>query len=271
MLNPNAHDDLPKPEHPFLVSLGRVLLGGIILVTGFVATVAILSLTQSPLGALLKALFSWLFAANSVQAMWYVTRSAGFAAYLLLWFSTALGLAIPTKLFDRLIPRAATFDFHQFISLLAIGFILLHIGVLLVDRYLPFTLAQVLIPFISPYRPVWVGIGVLGFYLTLLVTITFYIRSRIGMRTFKIIHYLSLVSYLGVTIHAFLSGTDSSVPVAMLLYLGTFAVIVFLTAYWLIYGFLQLFGKKGPAAASDPAAIYRQQQEQAKKALQRRA
>jgi sulfoxide reductase heme-binding subunit YedZ len=242
MVNPNMPDEY-KQGHSALWNTMRVLAAGTILVIGFVTTMAVLSISRSPLGATIQNLLSWLFAMNTVQAMWYVTRSAGFAAYLLLWFSTALGLAIPAKLFDRMLPRAATFDFHQFISLLAIGFIVLHVGVLLADRYLPYTLAQVLVPFISPYRPVWIGIGVFSFYLVLLVTITFYIRSQIGMKTFKVIHYFSLLSYIGVVVHSFLSGTDSSVPAAQWLYFSTFMVIVFLTAYWLIIGLLQAIGR----------------------------
>lgn len=233
-----------KQDHPVLWSTSILLAAGMVLVFAFMGTLAILSVTNTPLGTAIQSLLSWLFALNSVQAMWYITRSAGFAAYLLLWFSTALGLAIPAKIFDRFIPRAATFDFHQFISLLAIGFILLHIGVLLVDRYLPYTIAQILIPFLSPYRPVWVGIGVFSFYLVVLVSITFYLRSQIGMKAFKVIHYLSLISYVGVVVHSFFSGTDSSVPVAQWMYFATFMVIVFLTAYWLILGIIQSIGSR---------------------------
>ncbi len=228
-----------KQEHPLAWNTARVFAAGMILVIGFAGTLLILSFIQTPLGKSIQGLLGWLFAINTVQAMWYVTRAAGFASYLLLWFSTVLGLAIPAKIFDKLMPRASTYDFHQFISLLAIGFILLHVGVLLVDRYLPYTLAQILIPFLSPYRPIWVGIGVFSFYLVLLVTITFYIRSQIGLKTFKVIHYFSLVSFLGVAVHSFLSGTDSSLPIVQGLYLFTFIVVVFLTAYWLIMGLIQ--------------------------------
>jgi sulfoxide reductase heme-binding subunit YedZ len=169
-----------------------------------------------------------------VQLMWYITRSAGLISYFLLWLSTAWGLAVSSKVFDTILHRAFTYDFHQFISLLAIGFIFLHIAVLMADRYLPYTLAQVLVPFLSPYRPLWVAIGVIGFYLTLLVTVTFYIRSRIGSKAFRTIHYLSLVAYLGALIHGFFAGTDSTLLSVELLYAGTLLIIVFLLIYWLV-------------------------------------
>jgi sulfoxide reductase heme-binding subunit YedZ len=190
-------------------------------------------LLVSPLGNVLGSSVSQLFALNSVQVMWYITRAAGLVGYVLLWLSTAWGLAVSSKILDLFLHRSFTYDFHQFLSLLAIGFIALHISVLMADRYLPYNLAQILLPFLSPYRPLWVGIGVIGFYLTLLVTVTFYLRSRIGARAFRSIHVFSLVAYLAATVHGFFAGTDSPLLSTELIYAVTFLVTVFLTTYWL--------------------------------------
>lgn len=188
----------------------------------------------TPAGVPVRAALAWLFALTSEQAMWYLTRAAGMIAYLLLWLSTVWGLAIPSKLFGEVLSGEFTFDFHQFISLLSLGFLSLHIVVLTADRYLPFSVAQLLVPFLSPYRPLWVGIGVIAFYLLLLVTITFYLRKQIGMKAFRYIHYTSLAAYLGAVVHALQSGTDSSLPVVMLIYIGTISVVIFLMVYWLV-------------------------------------
>jgi len=176
---------------------------------------------------------NWLFALDSVQLWWYVTRASGIVAYLLLWFSMVLGLAVTSKYLDRLLDRVFTFDFRQFISLLSIAFVILHVAVLLLDRYLPYTLWQILVPFISPYRPIWVGVGVISFCLTLLVTITFYIRNRIGMGAFRIIHVLSVIGNLGATLHGIYAGTNSPLPAMQLLYKGTGLVVIVLTIFWL--------------------------------------
>jgi len=188
----------------------------------------------TPLGSWINSSLNWLFATDSQQLWWYVTRSAGIIAYLLLWLSTVWGLAVPSKIVSPLLDQSYTFDFHQFISLLSIGFVLLHILVLTLDRYLPYSTLQILIPFLSPYRPLWVGIGVISFYIILLVTITFYVRSRIGMSTFRAIHYFSLLGYLGVTLHGLYSGTDSPLLSMQLIYRGTGLTVIFLTVYWLV-------------------------------------
>jgi len=189
---------------------------------------------MTPVGQSLGSYIRFLFALDSVQIWWYVTRASGIIAYLLLWFSTILGLAVTSKYLDGMLDRLFTYDFHEFISLLSVGFTLVHVIVLMLDLYMPYSLAQILVPFISPYRPFWVGVGVIAFYIILLVTITFYMRNRIGTRTFRAIHVLSLIGYIGVTLHGYFSGTDTALPSMQILYEVSGLAVLFLTVYWLV-------------------------------------
>ncbi len=217
-----------KNSHSLSWIAGGVILVAVALV---VATIAL----ETPGTSSLASFLQNAFATSSVQTMWYITRAAGMTAYLLFWLSTAWGLAVASKILDNLLHRSFTYDFHQFLSLLAIGFTGLHIVVLLFDQYLPYSVAQILVPFLSPYRPFWIGLGVIALYLTLLVTITFYIRGRIGMKAFRVIHVFSLLAYLGVLVHSVMSGSDSSLTSVLLLYASTFLVTVFLMVYWIYY------------------------------------
>ena len=229
LFNFDQQNQLTRRARKGRISYDLVVFGLVALGLGLAA-----SYLFTPAGMPIRGALAHLFALTSDQAMWYLTRAAGMMAYLLLWLSTVWGLLIPSRLFGNVLNGEFSFDFHQFISLLSLGFLGLHIVVLTADRYLPFSVAQLLVPFISPYRPLWVGIGIVAFYLLLLVTVTFYLRKQIGMKTFRYIHYLSLLAYLGAVGHALFSGADSSLPVVMLIYIGTFSVVVFLTVYWLV-------------------------------------
>jgi predicted ferric reductase len=230
---------IPDYERTASQTVLRIFLDGLAIFAIFALLVVGLVLLLTPAGDWLASSLNWLFAADSQQLWWYVTRSAGIIAYLLLWLSTAWGLAVPSRIIQPVLDQTYTFDFHQFISLLAIGFALLHILVLTLDRYLPYSTLQILIPFLSPYRPLWVGIGVISFYIILLVTVTFYLRTRIGMSTFRAIHIFSLLGYLGITLHGLYAGTDSPLISMQLLYQGTSLVVVFLTVYWLVLKYQQ--------------------------------
>ena len=172
------------------------------------------------------------FALDSVHIWWYVTRAAGLMGYLLFWLSTVWGFAISSKIFDSFLERMFTFDFHEHLSLLSLGFLGLHVAVLLIEKVEPLSLTEVLVPFVSTYRPFWTGIGVITFYLTVLVTITFYIRKWISMKTFRVIHYLSVAAYFGALLHSVYAGTDTSLTWVQWMYGGTTLVTVFFMVYW---------------------------------------
>ena len=222
----NPSSPLNSLTRPFL----SILLVGLV----FSAMLAIIALAGPLGGATFAGKVTALFGMDTTQSWWYVTRAAGLTGYFLIWLSMAWGLAIPSKIVQPLVEGTFTYDFHEHLSLLGLGFVLLHIVVLLLDRFLPFTLLQLLIPFVDGYRPLWVGLGILSFYTFLVVTVTFYLRSQIGMKAFRAIHVFSLVGYLGATLHGLFAGTDASLPVTMFLYAGTFLSIVFLTVYWLV-------------------------------------
>jgi predicted ferric reductase len=175
---------------------------------------------------------------DSVQIWWYVTRASGLTGYFLIWLSMVWGFAIPSKIIQPILDNTFTYDFHEHLSLVGLGFIVLHVIVLLFDKYLPFNIIQILIPFTDTYRPIWVGIGIISFYILLLVTFTFYLRAQIGGKAFRSIHLLSMLGYLGATLHGFFAGTDSALPITMFLYVLTFLVVIFMTVYWLVMRFL---------------------------------
>ena len=223
---------LNKQNRTFSTRQVLVSILGTFFVFGLILIVAVTAMT--PIGQSLGGYLRWLFAADSVQIWWYVTRASGIIAYLLLWFSTVLGLAVTSKYLDGMLDRLFTYDFHEFISLLSVVFTLVHVLVLMLDRYLPYSLAQILVPFISPYRPFWVGVGVISFYIILLVTITFYLRKKISMHSFRVIHYLSLLGYIGTTLHGYYAGTDTALASMQILYKVSGLVVLFLTVYWLV-------------------------------------
>jgi sulfoxide reductase heme-binding subunit YedZ len=202
-------------------------IGGVVLL----GAAALLLLMQTPLLASVPHLMTRLFALDTEQTLWYATRAGGWVAYLLLWLSTAWGIAISSRILDPGMPRGFTFDAHEYLSLLALGFTAVHVGVLLFDSFLPFSLTQVLVPFSASYRPLWVGLGVIGMYLTVLVSVTFYVRRSIGRRAFRRIHYLSYAAYGLVTIHAWFAGTDTPLAASRIVYLTGLLVIVFLSVY----------------------------------------
>jgi predicted ferric reductase len=145
------------------------------------------------------------------KVYWYLSRGTAFISLSLLWLSMALGLGMTSKM-ARLWPGApASFAIHEYVSLLGLAFAIFHGLVLLGDHYINFTPAQIVMPFSTVgYRPLWVGIGQIGFYIWAIVALSFYIRPLIGQKTWKAVHYLSFLMYVMGLSHGLFSGTDTA-------------------------------------------------------------
>ena len=175
---------------------------------------------------------TWLGIGN--QTPWHLSRAAGTVAYLLLAGSTVWGLLLSTKIVKEAIPAALSLAMHSVLSWLALAFTGLHALVLLIDNYYAYTLSDLTIPFIGPYRPVWVGLGIIGFYMMALVALSFQFRKQLGQKHWRMLHYLSFAVYVLATIHGLTAGTDTSKLSMQVMYLGSGLFVIFLTTYRLL-------------------------------------
>ena len=169
------------------------------------------------------------------KVFWYLSRATAFVSLSILWLSMVLGLAITNKM-ARLWPGApAAFAVHEYVSLLGLAFALFHALILLGDHYINFTVAQIFIPFSTvDYRPTWTGIGQLGFYIWLIVALSFYLRSSIGQKTWRALHYLSFAMYIMGLLHGLFGGTDSSTTWAQYYYWISGGSLLFLLVYRIV-------------------------------------
>jgi DMSO/TMAO reductase YedYZ heme-binding membrane subunit len=186
---------------------------------------------------------------QETSAYWYMARSGGIVAYLLLWLSTVWGLTLSSKIITDLVPAPIAYGLHEFLSIGAVIFALLHAVVLLGDSYIQFTIFHLAIPFSAPYEPFWTGLGTVGLYLTAALTGSFYLRKQLGQKTWRRLHYLTFAAYGLALVHGLMAGTDSGLSGMKLLYLGTGFTVLFLTYYRL---FTLKVKEKKPARRSRP-------------------
>lgn len=142
------------------------------------------------------------------QAFWIVTRASGVVALSLLFLSAVMGIAIRSGALDALMVRWDVNDLHRYVSWLGLGFLVVHVASLLGDRFVGFTLADVLVPFRSPYAEPWTGAGVVAFYLFAAVQVTAYLTRRIAFDWWQAWHRLSYVALPLVVVHVLGTGTD---------------------------------------------------------------
>jgi hypothetical protein len=156
------------------------------------------------------------------KAYWFVSRSSGVLAYLLLTGGVMWGLVQSGNILRPTIPPLLALGLHSFLNWGALAMSALHGLILLGDNYIKMSLPDIIIPFIGPYKPFLVGLGVMGFYLMFLFSSSFYARKWLGQKTFRALHYGSYPTFLLVTWHGLGAGTDSGLMwLLSILSLGT--------------------------------------------------
>jgi Ferric reductase like transmembrane component len=140
---------------------------------------------------------------------WEVARAGGFVAYGLVTLSVIAGLALGLRVTSRRWPRFVTNEVHRFLTLTALVFVGLHVLAVGIDPFTHFGPTDVLVPFGSWYRTVWMGLGVVAFYLALAVWISTLMRRRIGFRWWKRLHFAAFAVYAAATLHGLATGTDT--------------------------------------------------------------
>jgi len=157
---------------------------------------------------------------------WYLTRSTGAVALVLLTLAIALGVVDVERWSTPRWPRFVVDSLHRNVSLLAVVFLLLHILTAVLDSFAPISLVNAVIPFSGSYRPFWLGLGAVSFDLILAVTFTSLLRQRMGYSTWRTIHWLTYASWPIALLHTF--GTGSDVKSGWMLWLGVgcFGVVV---------------------------------------------
>ena len=147
---------------------------------------------------------------------WLLARSTGLTAYVLVTCSILAGLVLKSRPFRSLRPAAVT-DTHRFLAMLGLG----AVGCTAprpARSTVHLSPAALLVPGLSPYRPLATGIGVLAAELMLVVYASFSLRRRIGTRNWRRLHWATYAIFAAATVHGLAAGTDTR-PWAFAIYL----------------------------------------------------
>jgi methionine sulfoxide reductase heme-binding subunit len=175
-------------------------------------------------------------AADALKAnpLWFATRACGTVALILLTVSVVIGVASARRYAPHRIGRFEVAATHRNVSVLALAFLTVHIVTAIADAYVPLGWISVVIPFASPYRTLWVGLGTVAFDLLLAVALTSAVRQRLGVRRWKTVHYLTYAAWPTAVFHATWTGTDTRLRPQLALYVLCVGSVV-AACWWRLY------------------------------------
>jgi len=171
--------------------------------------------------------------ANGSPFFWYLSRTSGLVAYVLLFVNVCLGLGVRTGFLDATLARWRSFDLHQATALLAMALVVLHVFSLLGDQFIGFTPRQLLVPGLSTYSPFWIGVGIVAFYALALVIPSFWLRRFIGHRAWRALHDATFILFFASLAHGVFAGSDTQAWTKLIYWCtGAGALILTLARFW---------------------------------------
>jgi sulfoxide reductase heme-binding subunit YedZ len=193
--------------------------------------------------------------------MWYATRASGYTALVLLSASVVLGVLTASRESRREWPRFVVQSLHRNLSLLVGAFLVIHILTSVIDPFAKLNFLDAFVPFIASYRPIWLGLGVVGFELLIAITASSLVRHRLSWRSWRFVHLFAYASWPVAVIHGIGTGTDTKLVWALLLVALCVLAVVAAVAWRLAnagprFTALRLLGIAGSVAATGALVVW---------------
>lgn len=160
------------------------------------------------------------------RLLWWIDRSAGLLALVLLTLVVVLGLLSAGRSRKPQMWRAAVQGLHRQLPLTATVLLAVHVGTAVTDSYVPLRPLDAVVPFASAYRPVWIGFGTLAVDIVLTLVVSGLLRSRIRPRAWRAVHKLAYLLWPLAALHAIGNGTDVRAQTVQRIGLACIAAVV---------------------------------------------
>jgi methionine sulfoxide reductase heme-binding subunit len=186
-------------------------------------------------------------AASGGSAYWYLTRSTGAVALVLLTLAIVLGVLDVRRWSTPQWPRFIVDSLHRNVSLLAMTFLAAHILTSVLDSFAPISLLDAFVPFAGSYRPFWLGLGAVSFDLLIAVTLTSLLRQRFGYGAWRAIHWLTYASWPIALLHGFGTGSDAAATWLLILSVACAGIVLVAVLVRAIGGWPENSGRRSAA------------------------
>jgi sulfoxide reductase heme-binding subunit YedZ len=170
---------------------------------------------------------------SSSQTLWYLTRGSGLMSLVLLTGAVALGVLTTAGWRATWWPRFLTLGVHRNLSLLAVVSLLVHIASTIADGFAPIGWWDAIIPFHSPYRPLWLGLGAIAVDLLAAVVVTSLLRRHLSLTLWRAVHWTTWAAWPVAVLHGLGTGSDTTHRWTQVVYVGC-GLVVLASAWWRI-------------------------------------
>lgn len=170
---------------------------------------------------------------------WLIIRASGVLAWALLSAVVFWGLFLRTRILGKKTTPVNLLHLHRWLGTLALVALAVHLGALLIDPVVKFTIPEILVPGLASWQPIPVALGTLALWCMLPVSLIGRIRTKMGKKGnafFKKSHLIAYFAWPLATAHYVLAGTDAMTQWSIALVIFVSVILIFLL---LTRGFVQ--------------------------------
>jgi predicted ferric reductase len=168
---------------------------------------------------------------------WYLTRVSGLVAAVSLILLMLSGVGLITGHTFSFFEPITAWASHRALGITFAVSVLLHVGALYFDNFVPFSITSLLVPFASQYKQIqlfgfsvgslYVALGVVSLYITAAITLTSLLWIEKKPKLWKLTHLLSYLAMIFVFVHALYLGTDLSSGILRWAWIGLAVAVMY--------------------------------------------
>lgn len=162
---------------------------------------------------------------------WYLARSSGLVAWSMLTATVIWGILLSTKVLPTQRRPLWLQAVHRWLAGLTVSFLAVHLASLLLDSYVEFDVADIVIPFRTDWKPAAVALGILAMWLLVAVELTSIAMRRLSRRVWRGVHLGSYLVFWSTSLHAAFAGSDVTSPVYRVTAVASVAAVAWALMY----------------------------------------
>ena len=193
-----------------------------------------------------------MLAATGNQVLWYLSRGTGLVLLVLLTAVVLLGIAVRANWSGPSGQRFVLEGLHRNLGLLAVVLLVVHVVTAIADPFVRIGWIAGIVPFTSPYRTLWVGLGTLSVDLLAAVLVTSLLRRHMKYRSWRLVHWLAYLAWPTAFLHSLYAGDDTKLSVVAAVDWACLALVLGAVLARFVAGRRGLVPAVVPAVATDP-------------------
>ncbi|SNQ46079.1 Ferric reductase domain protein protein transmembrane component domain protein [Frankia canadensis] len=138
---------------------------------------------------------------TSDSTLTHIAGILGYTAFFLMAATVIWGILLATRMADRQIRRQTLYGGHLMLTVLALGFAVMHAQVQYFRHDVYYTQSKILLPWLGGAASS-ISAGILGLEVVVVVTISIWFQHRMNYRRWRWLHWLSYPGFVLIAVHS---------------------------------------------------------------------